>query len=257
MEWGKQSLSFSVFHEQDNRVLHTEIVGLEKELYDFNMQDFEKIFREQAVFAFSFEKITCLLDTSFFTLVPQEYFDESKNEKYLKFVHDLPSGNFLHVNEIAVSTDYQLVYAFPKILKEAVAKHFVNTHFSISQLSLLNYFAKFSQLDEFCILHFNESEILIFYYKGGELKFFNSFAFINAEDVVYHTLHVLNTLGLNNEKCVVHYSGMLGEESSNLALLKQYVKYLKPLERTNKLNYSPLVEQMPAHYFIQHYASIL
>ena len=70
-------------------------------------------------------------------------------------------------------------------------------------------------------------------------------------------LNVLNELGLSNERCVVYYTGMMPEDSAHIELLNQYVKFLKPLERTNKLNYSTSVAATPSHYFVHHYASIL
>ncbi len=257
VEWGKHSLSFSVFHEQDNRVLHAEVLDLEKELNDYAIQDFEKLFKALDIFAFSFERLICLIDTTLSTLVPAPEFDATNNEALLNFVHDIPSGNFLYLDEEVLSSDYNLVYAFPSALKEAMEKHFVNPEFSISQMALLNYFAKLSQLNELFTIHLNDSELSIYYYKENKLLFFNAFSYISAEDIVYHVLNVLNSLGLDNERCLVYYSGLLPEDAENINLLKQYVKFLKPLERTNRINYASAVEAMPTHYFIQHYASFL
>lgn len=257
LEWGKHSLSFSVFHQQDNRVLHTEIIDLEKELYDFTIQDFEKLFKEHEIFAFSFEKLQCLVDTSFFTLVPNEEFEEKDKEELLRFVHDLPSGNFNFLHEAVLSTEYNVVYTIPSLLQEAIEKHFMNPSFSISQISILNYLARFTQINELFVVHFSDSDLFIYVYKNNKLEFFNSFAYISAEDIVYHVLNIINTLGLDNERVVVHYSGLLPEDSENMKVLKQYVKFLKPLERTNKINYVRAVEEMPTHYFIQHYANFI
>ena len=160
VEWGKRSLSFSVFHEQDNRVLHTDILEFEKELTDFTKQDFNRFFKAHSIFGYSFEKTLCLVDTKYATLVPNDLFTTGENEEFLRFVHDLPSGNFTFPNEAILSTDYQLIYALPKLLQESLSKHFINVHYSISQVSLLNYFSKFTQLDEFFGVHFNGDELL-------------------------------------------------------------------------------------------------
>ena len=257
VEWGKRSLSFSVFHEQDNRVLHTDILEFEKELIDFTKQDFNRFFKAHSIFGYSFEKTLCLVDTKYATLVPNDLFTTGENEEFLRFVHDLPSGNFTFPNEAILSTDYQLIYALPKLLQESLSKHFINVNYSISQVSLLNYFSKFTQLDEFFGVHFNGDELFVFCYKESHLQFYNSFPYISSEDIVYNVLNVLNELGLSNERCVVYNTGMMPEDSAHIKLLNQYVKFLKPLERSNKLNYSTSVAAKPSHYFIHHYASIL
>ena len=38
---------------------------------------------------------------------------------------------------------------------------------------------------------------------------------------------------------------------------KEYIKNLKPLPRTNKVNYATDVASMPEHYFVHHYSKLL
>ena len=66
--------------------------------------------------------------------------------------------------------------------------------------------------------------------------YYNTFSFVNAEDIVYYTLNVMNDLKLNNEQELVYYSGAIEENGSSMLLIKDYIKFLKPLERTNKIN---------------------
>lgn len=257
LEWGKHSLSFSVFHALDNRVLTTEVIELHMDLFDFTRQDFEKLIKENEIFAFSFQKIVCLLDLNYLSLVPTAFFEESKIESYLKFNLNLPSGNLLYKSQAILSTDYEALYALPKNLVDAMESAFMNVSFNLSNISLLNYFAKFTQLDSFFEIHFNDDFLSIFYYKENKLLFYNTFNYISPEDIVYHTLNVMNELGLDNERELVYFSGQLMEETANMELLKNYVKYLKAMERSNKINYSTKVEAMPSHYFVQHYANCL
>jgi predicted chitinase len=67
----------------------------------------------------------------------------------------------------------------------------------------------------------------------------------------------MNELGLDNERELVYFSGQIMHETENMELLKEYVKYLQAMERSNKINYSSNVEAMPSHYFVQHYANCL
>jgi hypothetical protein len=257
LEWGKHSLSFSVFHELDNRVLATQVIELHLDLFDFTAQDFEKLIKENEIFAFSFQKVVCLLDINFLSLVPNQFFEESKIESYLKFNMNLPSGKLTFKSESVLSTDYQALFILPRNLVDAMERNFMNISYKLSNIVLLNYFAKLTQLDRFFEIHFNDDFLSIFYYEGNKLLFYNAFEYISAEDIIYHTLNVMNDLGLDNERELVYYSGQIMEETDNMKLLQEYIKYLKPLERSNKINYSAVLENMPSHYFIQHYANCL
>ena len=257
VEWGKHSLSFSVFHELDNRVLTTEVVELHMNLFDFTAQDFDKVFKENDIFAYSFQKVICLLDINFLSLVPKPFFTEESIESYLKFNHDLPGGNLLYQSQTVLSTDYEALYVVPKNLANAMEGNFMNVSYQLSNVSLLNYFAKLTQLDSFFEIHFNDDFLSIFYYKESKLLFYNTFQYISAEDIIYHVLNVMNELALDNERELVYYSGQIMEGTGNMELLKDYIKYLKPMERSNKINYSTNLEAMPSHYFVQHYANCL
>lgn len=256
-EWGKHSLSFSVFHEKDNRVLASEVIDLSKPLNDMNASDFERLFKEEEILAYSFEKVVCLLDTSLQTLVPQKLYAANRNEDALRLVHSIPSGQFEFTNEGILSMDYEAVYALPKNLKEAVNKHFVEVSYGLTAVSLLNYFSKLTQLDALFAIHLNDEEVLIYRFEDKKLVFFNSFSFMTPEDVVYHVLNVMNDQKLSNERSLVYYSGLLPEDSGLMESLKDYIKNLKPLERTNKVNYASKVAAMPVHYFVHHYSKLL
>lgn len=256
-EWGKHSLSFSVFHEKDNRVLASEVIDLSKPLNDMSASDFQRLFKEEEIMAYSFEKVSCLIDTSLMTLVPKALYDPKRKQDALSLVHAIPSGQFEFEDERLLSIDYQAVYALPKNLKDALGKHFVNTNFGLTAVSLLNYFSKLTQLNDLFAIHFNDNEVLIYRFHDKKLVFFNSFSFMTAEDVVYHVLNVLNDQKLHNDRAQVFYSGLIPEESSIMEGLKEYIKYLKPLERTNKVNYAPKVAAMPEHYFVHHYSQLI
>ena len=256
-EWGKHSLSFSVFHEKDNRVLATRIVDLGTPLNDMAASDFERLFKEETVLAYSFEKLICLLDTSLMTLVPNSLFQMESSKDALQLVHDIPSGQFEFCNERLLSIDYQVVYALPKNLKDALSKHFMNVSYDLTAASLLNYFSKLNQLDALFAVHFNAEEILVYRFENKKLIFFNSFDFITAEDVIYLLLHVMNDQKLHPDRSLVYYSGLLPEDSSIMSELKEYIKNLKPLPRTNKVNYATDVASMPEHYFVHHYSKLL
>jgi len=257
LEWGKHSLSFSIFHEVDNRVLNTQIIDIHYSLYDATKHEIERIIKDTEIFAYSFSKVICLVDTNYLTLVPTPFFDVDKMEEVLQLNLDLPSGNLIYKNQSVLSSPYEALYCIPKNLKEVIDANFLNVSYSTSNISLLNYFMKQNQLYSFFCVHFNLEFLSIFYYKDNKLLFFNTFTYITAEDVVYHILNVMNELNLNNERDVVYYSGAVSDSNTEIALLKDYFKFLKPVERSNKLNYNSEVQKIASHYFIHHYANCL
>jgi hypothetical protein len=67
----------------------------------------------------------------------------------------------------------------------------------------------------------------------------------------------MNDQKLHPDRSLVYYSGLLPEDSSIMSELKEYIKNLKPLPRTNKVNYATDVASMPEHYFVHHYSKLL
>ncbi len=257
LEWGKHSLSFSVFHEPDNRILTTQVLEINSDVLDILTHDLDRIVKDNEIFSYAFQKVICLFDNSFLTLVPHQFIDSSQLDKYLKFTTQLPSGNFTIQTQTILSTPYEGVFALPSIFLTNLSKHFPNIQFSMSNISLLNYFARFAHLENLFTFHINQNAISFFYYKGNQLLFFNSFPFISDEDILYHLTNVMNTLQLNIERELIYFSGEIVLNSSRMQLLEKYCKYLKPLERSNKLNYASAVDKIPSHYLIQHYANCL
>lgn len=257
LEWGKHSLSFSVFHEKDNRVLATKVLDAYFKLYDFTQQEFSRIIKDEEIFAFTYQKVICIVDSEYLSLIPNPYFDKEKKETLLQFNFNLPSGKIRFDHTEILSTDYQAVFALPQSLIDAVDSNFSNVEYHFTNAILLNHFSKYTQLSSFFSFHLNSDFLSIFYYKNNKLLYYNAFDYLTDEDIVYHVLNVMNHLGLDNERELVYYSGSLADNSTGEALLKTYIKYLKPLERSNKLNYQSEVAAMPSHYFIHHYAECL
>ncbi|MEZ4978372.1 MAG: DUF3822 family protein [Chitinophagales bacterium] len=257
LEWGKHSLSFSVFHEKDNRVLATVVLPTFYKLFDFTKQEFARLIKEVEIFSYSYQKIICLVDSEFLTLVPEKLLGANAIEDYLQFNCKLPSGKLFYQKEKLLSTEYYAIYALPLSLKEALEESFHKVHFTYTNLSLLNSFSRLSQLESFFSFHLNTERITIFYYKDNKLLFFNSFEYLTDEDIVYHLLNVMQQLSLDNERELVYFSGSLELNSNREALIKSYIKYLKVLERTNKLNYQTDVVAIPSHYFVHHYMNCI
>lgn len=253
VEWDKHSLSFSVFHEPTNRVLATKVIDVNFDLYQSSKQEIDKFLKSNDIFAYNFLKVIVVVNSPFYTLAPKNIEDINALEQILKLNVNVPSGILKYKKEVLKSTAYNVVFAYPTYLENTFTELFSNIEIVHINAVLIDMLTSYSKANSIFNAHLSLNKLDISLWSENALKFHNTFEIATAEDVVYYTLNVMQELNLNTERTQVYYSGAFEAGGEKIELLSNYIKFLNPLERTNKINYSSHVEAMPAHYFVHHY----
>lgn len=256
IEWLSNSFNFSIYNEKTNQVVCSAVSNVYFDLFDYNEQEFNRLIADEEVFQYSFKKTIALIDTSFFTLVPKTFHDRNKLEELLRFNVKIPSGNVVYKSEEILNSQYFLVYALPKNILKSLEKNFLNIQFKPLIEVLIN---QSCSSDEGSSLkcHVSPHSFIVVYTKDNQLIFANKFNYEAPEDLVYNVLNIYQQLGLSNELDALHLSGSIPKESDFFELLYKYIRNIKFVAQSAKLNFEKDLEQMPSHYFSHHHQLFL
>lgn len=254
VEWDKHSLSFSVFHEATNRVLATKVLDTNIDIYQISQQDIDKFLKANDIFAFNYAKVVVLVNSLYYTLVPKEIKETEHLEQLLQLNTEIPSGIMAYKNENLKMPKYNMVFAYPKYILTTFEELYKNVAIKHINGVVLDMLSLYNKANAIFNIHLSANSLIISFWNNNALLYHNTFEITTAEDIVYYTLNLMQELNLNTERTTVYYSGAFEQNGTKVNLLSDYVKFLSPLERSNKINYNKEVEAMPEHYFVHQYS---
>ncbi len=175
-------------------------------------QKLKEIVKERPVLTHHFSNLKVIHHNPLNTLVPNEYFEESSPENYLKFNISLLSNDkaaydkiipldltnvylpFVNINNFFLNYNTTVEYFHSSTRFIEKINHIRNNKETLSLYDLyLNVFSK-------------DFQLLI--YKNEELYFFNSFEYETTDDFLYFFFFVLESLQLDEKEIRFHLSGI-------------------------------------------------
>ena len=85
--------------------------------------------------------------------------------------------------------------------------------------------------------------------ESKHLKFFNSFNYKTAEDLIYYLLFTYEQLQLNPDQTPLIISGEIEEDSEVYKLLFKYIRNISFTRRNPNYNYSFVFNQTKEHFY--------
>ncbi|MEI6457049.1 MAG: DUF3822 family protein [bacterium] len=185
------------------------------------------------------------------TLIPGPLFDANEMEQYLRL-------NFMPEPEEKIQSDHIVlldnfnVFSIPGTALDAVSA--VYPHTRISHLStiliesiVINYKNRINTNRVF--LHVREKHFDIMLFDGRQMSYFNSFPYLNAEDVTYYLIFVVEQLGINPENIPVVLLGKADRSSNLFELLQRYIRHVEFGRRNDNFKYSHVFSHIPSQSF--------
>lgn len=179
------------------------------------------------------------------TLVPASFYSEQNKEELLRF--NLPvNENSRVIAEDVRGADIKVIYAMPEPMKLFFDAHLSNHKLKHIATSLIEtVLASSSKNEKKALLNINSADFNLLLMNNGSLRFFNTFSYLNSEDILYYTLFAMEQNGFDphNDKLLI--SGEIEAGSGTHQLLSQYVKNIsfaitdKSVVRGEKLSVLP------------------
>lgn len=178
-------------------------------------------------FKYPFNKIKISFDSYQFTFIPDELYQSGNDQEYAKFLktsqntdilcNPIPAAKIKNI--VGVNSNLYLalnrIFHHPKIYGQAST--FIQ---GIKKAYTQN-------IEPSLYIDIHKKHIQIAYFKQSELSFYNMFDCINADELNYFILNVIESLQLDIEQTSVILSGKVIKDDEYYQRIEKYFKNIK------------------------------
>jgi len=197
-----------------------------------------------------YKKVSVVMPSPKFTIVPAPLFDPAKKEEYFSFNLNREEDDVIIVNKIP-DPDAYIVFSVNRSLSGA-ASHFWPAIYPVHHTKpLLNQLAHYSRsINGFFVhVHIEKEFFNILVYDHGTLKFSNTFSYRNISDILYYVLNVYKSMGINHDE-TLHFSGETGKFDDIWSGFAMYIRHLKFTDPAGSFTFSYVFNEIGLHRFI-------
>jgi len=258
---GQESLQYCILDTEKNTFIA---------LADYRLPAFPKtpeifysqlgqLISEEELLLKKYPSVVIGIDTPWHTLVPSPLYDTGQMSKYLEFNFSLPDDCQVRSDKVE-EIDACNIYGFLPGLQDVIRKYFREAAIVHHTSALIKAVYQHHQLNPEppCIfLHARDRFIDLVFFDGNRPAYFNSFPCRSKEDILYFTLYAIEQLKLRPDSVQLSITGMIDAGSDSYLLLKQYIRTISFTSRLSNFNYSPLLDQVPSHRYLELFAIAL
>ena len=250
---------FVVHDQEERKIVDVELYQTsETEDESVVMEALEKTIYKKDLYGHPLHSVRYIVGNRYSTLVPEEVFDETQAETYLRFSHNLPQeAVILHeavtelksVNVFAVSK--QQVERLRKLWPEVAITH----QSSIFLRSVLKEARKEQTTCTFVNVSSRFFEVAVVD-NEQKLRFFNSFKFKTKDDFVYFLLFALEQQGLAEKDHPVYFTGLITNRSEIIQLCERYIRRIRFIRPDGSIDVDMSLNDTPFQYYYIPYKSM-
>ena len=213
-------------------------------------EQIDRIISQQELLQQNFASVSLSIENALSTLTPKEIYSSEKGSVILGFNQALLKNEQESSDWLASVQAYNS-YIIHQELERCFNKHFPNHgykhHSSVLIESLLHQFKLQENATIYISVQNKYFEMLVL--EGRKLKFFNSYRYHTAEDLIYYLLFACEQLGLNPDQIPLVITGEIEEESEVYKLIYKYIRNISFVSRNPNYQYSFVFDSVPKHYY--------
>lgn len=243
--------SFAILNIHEQKYIALEHYDIQDcDTYSDLAEQIDCIIAQQKLLQQNFASSSAGIAHSLNTLTPKALYDNSHGKEILGFNQALLQ-NEEEANDWLASIQAYNSYVIPEELERCFNKHFPDLKWkhdsSILIESLLHQFKLHEGQKVYLSIQNNSFDITVL--EGKKLKFFNSFSYKSAEDLIYFLLFTYEQLNLNPDQIPTIISGEIEEDSEVYKFLYVYVRNISFTKRNPNYKYSFVLDQIKEHYY--------
>ena len=189
---------------------------------------------------FNYKQCIVGLPHNGFTFVPISLFNPDKVVDFARFL-DVKTNE--KVFSQVLDAENQVIFKADESLVDLIAEKFGLKNAVFSPMGWIRLIAKNYPSNHRLYLNIDEDRVELLNFNDSKLRFYNSFEFKNADELVYFTMLVVGELGLQPQEATLVLSGDVSLEDENGAHLAKFFSGIE-LSYVNSLDLS---EQIAAH----------
>ena len=245
--------SFTILNIAEQKYIALEHYDIQNcNSYSDLAESIDQIIVKQELLQQKFSSTTIGIANSLNTLTPKALYDEANGKEILAFNHTI-LDNEVETRDWIPSIQAYNSYLIPEELNRCFNKYFKNISWrhdsSILIESLMHQFKLQEEKRVYISIQNKSFEIIVLERK--KLKFFNSFSYKAAEDMIYYLLFTYEQLNLNPDQIPLIICGEIEENSKVYKLLYRYIRDIHFIKRNPNYNYSFVFDQTKEHFYFK------
>jgi hypothetical protein len=216
----------------------------------FNADKINEILVEDDFLTKHYKKVSIIMPSLKFTLVPTPLFDPGKKDEYFTFNHIVEEGNMIISNKIS-DPDAYLLFSVSRPIYELINSFYPGVHPFHHIKPLFDHIShsRKSVNGNYIHIHVEREFFNLIIFNHNLLKFCNSFNYRNINDILYFVLNAFKNLDIKQEE-TVYFSGLTekyDDLSSNFSI---YVRNIKFAEPSGNFTFSYVFNDADLHRFL-------
>jgi hypothetical protein len=216
----------------------------------YSLQEINDIIYRDDFLTKKYKKVSIIMPSPKFTLVPAPLFDPGKKDEYFVFNHIYPDNNLVFNNKLTDPDSY-LVYAISQQLYNLAGNAWPGTFPFHHVKPLFEHFreSRRNSPESYIHVHVERDFFDLFIFNHNSLKFCNSFNYRNISDILYHILNVFKCMNIKQEE-TIHLSGQTERYDDLFSNLALYVRNLKFAQPSGTFTFSYVFNETGLHRYI-------
>jgi hypothetical protein len=252
---GPDGFSFCLLDTIRNKFVLIRSFEPEENKY-FNAEKINEIFNKDDFLTRRYRKVSLVMPSQKFTIVPAPLFDPGKKDEYFTFNHLVNDGNIIISNKLN-DPDAFVVFTVSKPMADLLGSFHPGVLPYPQVKPLLNHIShsRKSVNGNYIHIHVEREFFNLIIFDHNLMKFCNSFKYRNITDILYFALNVFRNLGLNQEE-TIHLSGFTekyDDLSSNLSICVRNVKFAEP---SGNFTFSYVFNDTALHRFLNLFSAV-
>lgn len=232
-----------------NKYILLRVFGTEENKY-FNSEKINELLTKDDFLFKKYKKVSIIMPTQKFTLIPAPLYDPAKKNEYFTFNHNNEEGNTILTNKIS-DPDSFLIFSVSKPICDLMSNYFPGVYINHHLKPLLTFIShnRKSVHGNYIHIHIEKEFFNLIIFNLNTLLFCNTFSYRNITDILYYVLNVFKTLDLKQDE-IIHFSGLTekyDDISSNFSLYVRNIKFTGP---SGNFTFSYVFDDTELHRFI-------
>jgi hypothetical protein len=242
-------LSFCLLDSIRNKFVLIRSFEPEENKY-FNTDKISELLSKDDFLTKRYKKVSFLMPSPKFTLVPAPLYDPGKKYEYFKFNHNLEENNIVLVNK-ANDPDAFLVFSVSKTICDLMNSFYPGVYPYHQIKLLLDHISSFkkSVKGNYKHIHVERDFFNLILFNDNVLKFCNSFTYRNISDILYYVLNVFKKLDIKQEE-TIYFSGLTEKYDDLSSGFSLYIRNIKFAEPSGNFTFSYVFNDMELHRFL-------
>lgn len=237
---------YSIFnHEKEAFVVfETELTEQSHpELNEVKVKDW--LSKNQEIFNKQYKKINIAVSTDHFIILPNEDIDILP---VFELLNPFNADKEIILSSM-VHSDFYIHFSLKKSLWHILINFFEQKEIFFGDFGFIKEAKNLPNDNEFLMAQVIGNDLSICFAKDGKPQFFNKFKFETKEDLLYYVVLAYEELGLDRNGIPLLLYGFIERDSPLFQTLFGFVRHIRLAPATQKQKNSPLLNELPAHYF--------